>query len=218
MPYPPQTPPQPPIQIPTSPPPTPRPAPHPWQGRWAFALYGLVLGLLVVFLVGCSSVEPTAVEPGSGPAATEPADSQSEPPDTSGTMTGSYGDKVVYPDGVAVEVIRIKHAKLSESGVGDKGQGAGDPIQVLQIRVTNGSKAPIEVDAASGTMTYGPDGQEASIVSDAGITSMSGKVLPGKAKTGTYGYAVPKRYLGDTQLEFIFDYDHGSVIFTGPLR
>lgn len=52
MPYPPQTPPQPPIQLPTGPPPTPRPAPHPWEGRWAFGLYGLVLGLLTVFLVG----------------------------------------------------------------------------------------------------------------------------------------------------------------------
>jgi len=219
MPYPAQTPPQPPIQFPQQPAP-PRPPSHPWLGRWAFGLYGLMLGLLLVFVVGCSVSDPSTAEPGTGPAASQPADepSETEPADPSGTVTGSFKQKLVYPDGVAVEVTRIKHAKLSESGVGDKGQVAGDPIQVLSIRVTNGSKAAVQVDAASGTMTYGPDGDEASTVFDTGINGMSGKVLPGKAKTGTYGFAVPAKYQGDAVLEFSFDFDHGSAIFTGSIK
>src|SRR5690242_9968702 len=51
--------PQQPMYLPTQ----PRPKTHPWSGRWAFATYGLLLGLLLGFLVaggGTGSDAPTA--------------------------------------------------------------------------------------------------------------------------------------------------------------
>lgn len=67
-------------------------------------------------------------------------------------------------------------------------------------------------------MTYGPDGETVSTIYDTGIDSMSGKVLPGKAKTGTYGFAVPSKHHDDVQLEFSFDFEHATVIFTGSIK
>jgi hypothetical protein len=177
----------------------------------------LLILVLLLALAGCSTAEPTSVEPGSGPANTA-GPVEGEPSSGAASMTGSFHDKIVYPDGVAVEVTKIRHAKLTDAGVGDKGQKTGDPIQVLSIRVTNGSNQPVQVDAASGTMTYGPDGDEASTAFDSGIDGMQGKVLPGRAKTGTYGYAVPAKYLGDVQLEFAFDFDHAPVVFRGSIK
>ncbi len=47
---------------------------------------------------------------------------------------------------------------------------------------------------------------------------MSGRILPGRAMTGTYAYASPKKYLGDATFEFTVDFEHDPAIFTGSLK
>jgi hypothetical protein len=115
-------------------------------------------------------------------------------------------------------VTRIKHTKLSDTGAADEGVDVGDRIQILSVRVTNGTNSRIQVDGATAQMTYGPDGEAASLVYQSGIESMSGNLLPGKAKTGTYGFAVPTKYLSDVTMEFSTDFEHEDAIFVGSIK
>lgn len=176
----------------------------------------------LMLLAACASTPPTDVEPGTGPAAevSEPAETtgptEADSQDPSET-TGSFEDQIKYPDGVAVEVTRIKQTKVTASGYAE-GLEEGDPYTTLSVRVKNGSGATIDVNLASAQMVYGPDGDEAVSVFDEGIDAMEGKVLPGKSKTGEYGFAVPSKYMSDVQMEFSFDFEHEPAIFTGSIK
>jgi hypothetical protein len=109
--------------------------------------------------------------------------------------------------------------KLSRSGSTDGDAKPGSLVTVLSIRVKNGSAATLDT-YPTGTMTYGPDGEEAPAVFDTGIEAAEGKILPGKAKTGTYGFVIPEKYLDDVTLEFSWDVSAGyeSAIFSGSLK
>jgi len=192
---------------------------------------GLVLALaLFSLLYGCSQSTPTiVVEPGNGPVTTPLGEESTREPTKEPTKRptrdkgvkwprrGHFHQKLTYPDGVAVEVIRIKHAKLSHIGRA-KGVDVGDPIQILYIRVTNSSGKKLSLDAPSSTIYYSPDGEKAASVHDRGIESMAGSLLPGRAKTGTYGFAVPRSFHSQVWLEFTFDSDHDLAVLGGPLR
>jgi hypothetical protein len=176
---------------------------------------------LLLLLAGCTA--PSSVAPGTGPASTahspqrQPKQS-SEPSDP--PVTGSFHQQVVYPDGVAVEVVRIKHTRLSDVGWTDTGLRAGAPIQLLTVRVTNNSTALLDVDGATGLLTYGQDGVEAGPVFDAKnhTEDMSGKLVPRRSKTGIYGYIVPTGELGSVQFEFTPAFNHEPAIFTGSIK
>ena len=192
---------------------------------------GLVLAFsLLALLYGCSPSIPTSgVEPGTGTVPTpmdkEPTEEPTEEPtkepiEDEGIKwprRGHFYRKLTYPDGVSVEVVRVKHAKLSQVGRA-KGVDVGDPIQILYIRVTNGSGKKISLDAPLSNMTYGPDGEKAASVHDRGIDSIGGSLMPGRAKTGTYGFAVPRSYHSLVWLEFGFDSDHDIAVINGPLK
>ena len=91
---------------------------------------------------------------------------------------------------------------------------------VLTIRVTNGTKKRVTVGDYEQIMTYGKTGDEAAEVQDDGIQSIDGTVLPGKSRTGTYGWLVAKKDRKDVQLEFEWasDSDHEKALFAGPLK
>ena len=158
------------------------------------------------------------VQPGDGPKASADKPAASKPaPTKQAAKVATFKDKYTYPDGLQVEVTKIKRTKMGPNAAAD-GVKVGAPVQVLSIRVTNGTDKKLDVAVASGTMTYGPDGDEAPAVFDEGVDGMSGNVLPGKAKTGTYGFAVPTKYLGDATLEFTADFEHDPAIFSGTLK
>ena len=75
-----------------------------------------------------------------------------------------------------VEVIRIKHVKFSDTGASSGDTKVGAPIQILSVRVTNGTSKKLDANLASGTMSYGPGGDEAPTVSQTGIDGMSGTI------------------------------------------
>ena len=54
-------------------------------------------------------------------------------------------------------------------------------------------------------------------VHDKRIESMAGSLLPGRAKTGTYGFAVPRSYHSQVWLDLDFDSDHDTTVFGGRL-
>ena len=90
---------------------------------------------------------------------------------------------------------------------------------VLSVRVTNKSGKTISVDGANGNLVYGPDGDQAEQIYDTNTDPMQGRIVSGKAKTGTYGYAIPKQHLDEVQLEFSWDgnVEHDAAIFIGSV-
>lgn len=192
--------------------------------------------LLTVALSGCTTSTPTTVEPGDGPAATEsgePMEGGSEPstfdepptdepteepePDVAG-----FKDKYTYDDGAQVEVTKIQHGKVSAYDAEiDDSLKRGEDWVALTVRVKNGSSKRFDTDGNSGTLYYGPDGEEAQtpyLTENDPRRDMSGTLLPGKAKSGTILFLVPPKYQSDVVLEFSFDYEHESAVFSGSVK
>lgn len=203
-----------------------------------------VLLCLLLFAAGCGGT-PATVEPGDGPAASsEPSEASeapveeapteeapSEAPSEDAPAEGDEGDegmgpavasfdqKYTYDDGVEVEVIEVKARKTGDYALADSGElKKGTPYTYLRVRVRNGSSTRLEA-FGSATMTYGPDGEEADMVSAGDIeTGVDGTILPGRAKTGEFAYLVPAKHLGDVVLEFTPDFEHEPAIFAGSLK
>jgi hypothetical protein len=201
--------------------------------------------LLALTLFGCTST--ATVEPGDGPAASEPAasepghpedsiaphpteppvDEQSPPPREPSDATepppgqaASCKEKWVYEDGLEVEVIRIQTGRFTAQQAQDgmDGEKKGDPHAKFTVRVRNGSKKTVELNA-SATVVYGSDGIEAvksyAVDSDSGLT---GKLLPGKARSSAAVYLSPESIFGDVVLEFNADFEHEAAMFGGSIR
>lgn len=193
---------------------------------------------LALTVAGCTYTPQSDVSTGDGPAvATKPAPSRAASPteqdasrqgqsstddsfDQGGAeeKVATFTDKIIYTDGVEIEVTKHKQAKIGEwTMVDDDSAKPGDPYTVLTIRVKNGTHDRLDL-FGSATVTYGPDGEEAPSVYDDGIEPFDGTVLPGKARTGTWGFVIPKKHLDDVTLEVDFDFAHESAIFSGSLN
>ena len=87
------------------------------------------------------------------------------------------------------------------------------------VRVRNGSKTTIDT-YQSLKLTYGPDGEDAMspYLASKNETEISGKLLPGKSKSGTDAFVIPVKYQKDPVLEVNVDFEHEAALFTGPLR
>lgn len=172
---------------------------------------------ILVTLAACGT--PT-VHPGSGPAASSGSSSGAKPASKKAAPTvATFNDKYVYPDKLEVEVTKVSSAKLGQyASLSDGKAKAGTKYSVLKVRVRNGSKTKVNAIGSS-QVSYGPDGDPAVQVFDQNVgQGMTGTVLPGKAKTATYGFIVPTKYLGDATLEFTADFDHPAAVFSGSLK
>jgi len=191
---------------------------------------GLVLIVSCWALFGCSAATLTTADgPDNRPVATptsqestkdptvEPAKKPNEDEGIRWPRRGHFYKKLIYPDGVSVEVIRVRHTKLSRSGRA-QGVDVGDPIQILYVRITNGSDKKLSLDAPSSRVTYGPDGEKAASVQDRDIDPLAGSLKSGRAKIGTYGFAVPRSYHRLVWLQFGFDSEHDLAVINGPLK
>lgn len=209
-----------------------------------------VVAALAVLFAGCAApTDGGTVEPGTGPAASEPISEPSDEPTTLDEEpteepseepteepteeaedeeslhpepeVATFKQRYTYEDGVEVEVIKIRHGKVTaedEEALADA--KAGTPWVQLTVRVKNGSKKRIDADSSTFTITYGPDGDSAEsfYVPSVDNTSMSGKILPGRSKVGSDTFRIPPRYQGDVVLEYSFDYDHEAAIFAGSVK
>jgi hypothetical protein len=133
-----------------------------------------------------------------------------------------------YDDGLAVEVIRIRlgHLTAKQAEYGVEGEKKGDGYAILTIRVKNGTRRTVDLNGYA-TVTYGPDGHEAtnSIVLYDNST-LSGKLLPGRNRSASYTYVVPDKDWGDVVMEFSVgdsaagdstDHDD-SAVFAGSIK
>lgn len=195
----------------------------------------VVVAAVVLTLAGCASTPTTGVQPGDGPAATEvveptaPVEGEGqfteepleEPTDEPEPEVASFKEKYTYPDGVEVEIIKIRHGKLTayEAEI-DGNAKRGQDYVIFTVRVRNGSKQRLKL-AASGTVSYGPDGEvaESAFVENMPSGSLDGTVLPGKAKSApSSAWLVPGRWQGDVVYEFAPSFDYSAAIFSGSVK
>lgn len=178
-----------------------------------------------------------SVEEGDGPAveSTEmpperlpsdyPADPTEEPTEEATSEepapeVANFQQKYTYPDGLEIEVTKIKHGKTNayETEI-DSEAKIGDPWVMMSIRVKNGSNEKVDT-YGSATVTYGPDGDSAdtAYLEKTELNDVSGILLPGKAKTGTYAYRIPAKYQDEVVMEFNADFNHEAAVFSGSVK
>jgi hypothetical protein len=167
---------------------------------------------IVVILTGCSS-------DGGGPTITDnpPDTSQSpdvgtegkagdeSPPDTyGGTKTAKFGQTITAEMGSKVSVTKVRRAS---GGI------------IATIKVTNGTEDPLDGYDFDVEASYGKDGVQADCCLDAMTDdSFSGKILPGRTKTATWGFEVPSRGLSDVVIEISYGFGDQVFIFEGAVK
>ncbi|GAA1436235.1 hypothetical protein GCM10009616_35560 [Microlunatus lacustris] len=164
-----------------------------------------------------------ALEGGGAPEESQPSDEPTEEPseETSEGETATFTEKYTYEDGVEVEVTKINRGKVSNADAeyAEPEASAGDPYVQFTVRTKNGSSERLDA-YGSFTVTYGPDGEEATspYLSSVEETDLTGKILPKKAKVATDTFVIPTKYQDDVVLEFNFDFEHESAIFAGSVK
>jgi hypothetical protein len=76
----------------------------------------------------------------------------------------------------------------------------------------------LNADLATVQVTYGKEGEEAELIGDSNLKTLSGTITPGRAKRGDHGFAVPNRSMGDVVVEVAPDFEHDSAIFAGAIK
>jgi hypothetical protein len=182
----------------------------------------------LLLITACSS--DGTIAPGEGLAPTPTSTSAPSETSTPGKGTPNFKEKYTYDDGVAIEITKIKTGHLTRAQAADeydpKKIKAGMAYATFMIRVKNGSPEKLTLGGegitAFAEVTYGPDGERATDLYSTGNESLSGSILPGRARTGRATYLIPERYWNDVVMEInIGDadkYDRDSVIFAGPIN
>lgn len=124
----------------------------------------------------------------------------------------AFGARYRSPDGVVVEVTHIRRFKQPTA---TKGITKGTAVQVLSIRVVNGTPSQLPM-SGSASMTYGPSQHRAVRLRGHGY-SWSGTLPPGATTTRQLGFAVPQGYLDQATLRLWFAQGRTPVTFTGSL-
>ncbi len=122
----------------------------------------------------------TAFVPTPGPTSGADALPASRPPVPPGA-TAAAGD------GVTASLGTLEAVDASGSGPGNV---AGPAVRV-DVRLRNGTAAPVSLAGATVTMSYGPDQEPASPVDDPATSAFSGTLAPGATAVGTYVFTVP---------------------------
>lgn len=169
-----------------------------------------------------SSTRPTASassqEPFEDTSSNEPEPEPSETEDPIANFNQVY----TYTDGVEIEVTKLKHGEVSRSDA-----EYSDPVKAgaawvtVTFRVRNGSEERLEDAYQITTLTYGPDGEEAEtpyLASQPDDKDLDGTILPGKSRSGSETFAVPRKYQDDVQLEIDFESGHETAVFAGSIK
>lgn len=191
----------------------------------------------LLLLSGCM-VPVTGGTPaeGEGPRATEPVEGdmpvegegvgeaeEMGGDDTSAQQEANFDQKITYPDGLEVEVIKIEKKELGEYAVSTGDAQPGDPYYAFSVRITNGTDASFDANLSAPTVVSGPDGVTADMVSDTENNvgdGVSGTIVKGKSKTGVYGFVIahPDDVVMEMSLMNAEDPMRGSAIFAGSIE
>lgn len=158
-------------------------------------------------LAGCSSGSPTieGTPPSSaGPGPDVGQEGQEPERDTGGSYkVAKFNQIYTYDSGLKVAITKISQRPI---GV------------IFTIKVTNSSSDPFDASGVDANVSYGPDGKPAECCMDGADDYISGTVLPGRSKTGTFGVKLPRSGRGDVVVEVTTDYDYEPAIFQGSIK
>jgi hypothetical protein len=174
--------------------------------------------IVALALSGCGAADPGATTPGAKPSSAAASGAAKKPAAAKPkATTANFHNSVTYKDGLKVQVIKIRQITAGQYAAGAK---PGARVTALTIRVNNGSSKAFDVSLVSPSVTYGKDGVKAPDVFDGSkFGGMTGKVLPGKAQTATWGFGIPKADLGDVTLQVgLGSFTHDAAIFTGSVK
>ena len=169
----------------------------------------LIAALALLLLAGCSSggAEPVISDYPSdsdtsmhAPLEEDTGDEGSPPEDG----VAKFGQVYTYSNGLGVAVTK---AQRINGGV------------LLTIKVINGTGDTLDAGMIDVSASYGNEGESADCCMSGGEADdfFSGKILPGKRRTATFSYQIPRSEQNDIQVE-ISDEDYNTAIFTGSVK
>jgi hypothetical protein len=119
-----------------------------------------------------------------------------------------------WADGASV---RVTEARQQVSGGTGPGALAGQPQTVFTLEITNGSTAPLDLNAVVVQATYGATATQASPLYDAGTVDFGGTLEPGATATAVHSFAIPADQLGEVSLSVDVDGLRFPAVFTGAV-
>jgi hypothetical protein len=122
-------------------------------------------------------------------------------------------DDPVELEGVTVDVPTIEAIEAEAQG---KGSIAGPAVRVT-VRLRNGTAAPLALDDAVVTLTFGADSAPASPVEDSSVARFSGTLAPGDAGEGVYVFRVPADQRGAVTVQVAVRPGASVVTFAGAV-
>ncbi|MCW2706049.1 MAG: hypothetical protein JWQ37_4044 [Blastococcus sp.] len=212
--------------------------------RWGLpVLVLIVVGLLLALIlpggtdgsVPAADSEPTASEglsPDGEPTATVPPSPATEQPAASVAAregvpesartvavaaAAEFAGTAEWSDGASVRVTDARQQVTSGRGPGER---AGQPQTVFALELTNGSGAPLDLNAVIVQAVYGGDKSQASPLYDAETVDFSRTLEPGGTATAIYSFAIPADQVGDVVLSVDVDGYRFPAVFSGavPVR
>jgi hypothetical protein len=130
------------------------------------------------------------------------------------------GERIIYDDGVRVDVTKIRHGKLTQldTEIFDSEAGAGAPYVDFTVRIANNSKQRLAL-STSDLVTYGPDEDEAEEVLFATAEGdITATLKPRRSKSLRLQYVIPKKHQRNVRMEFHFEDGRDAAMFEGSVR
>jgi ABC-type phosphate transport system substrate-binding protein len=149
--------------------------------------------LAIIGLAGCGgSPQPAAVtHETTGPAASavQPPAATVATPTPTASPIHQLGEKVTFPDGVA---LTVSYANTVQAGQYDYGAAADGTISLFTITVTNNGTKEFDGSTFMGAqVTYGPQGLPAQDAVTEGVKGNLATIDPGGTQTISVGYGIP---------------------------
>lgn len=180
--------------------------PSPRRRRWligaATVVVAVVAALVVLGLTGGGRGTDSTPEAQAAPTSRAPASVHLAPAPPTPSASGHTSDANTLPSSLpAVGIGRsasvgdgVTGTVVALEAIDGTGHGRGDlagPAVRATIRLTNGRKAPVSVDAVATAMTYGSDHRPAPPLDDPSSKPFRGLLQPGSSTTGVYVFTVP---------------------------
>jgi len=171
-------------------------------------------------VAGPASQTPTtaaSTAPSSEPATEEPVVTEEPTTTEPAKDTAAIGQTLTYESGLAVRVVS---AKVFNAGSYASGLSTGHRAVKVTWTITNGTDATLDLTGATARLTYGEDGTQAESVYTDGVGGMypfEGSLQPGKKKTASSAFSVPKAGLAKITVEVEPEFDSQTAFFTGKV-
>lgn len=177
------------------------------QPRSLLTITGVLAAAVVALGCGAGADTGTVSEGSSAEAAASESKAQ----------VAKMGTGVVtFGDGVAVAV--KKPAKYTPSGTA-AGHKRGNSAFVVEVRITNGGKEPLDLTLVTATAAIGAEGVQAERVFDSakGLTDFEGTLAPGQKRTAKLAFSAPTKDTTKIALTVSPSFDGSTALFEGAL-